>query len=125
VIVQRDNQLLVGRRRGAHGAGTWALPGGMLEFGESVFDCAAREVQEECGLSIRALSPGPWVSTVFADDGLHHVTLFVVAHAEPGEATVCEPHKCEEWRWVFWHGLPEPLFAPLAALRDSGYSPGR
>jgi 8-oxo-dGTP diphosphatase len=123
VIVQRDGRVLVGLRRGAHGAGSWALPGGLLEFGETVFACAHREVREETGLAIRDLSAGPWVSTVFADDGLHHVTLFVVARAEEGDAERREPHKCDEWRWCAWDALPRPLFAPLDALRSLGFEP--
>ena len=52
VIVIRDGRVLLGRRKGAHGDGTWALPGGHLEYFEAIEDCARREVFEETGLSI-------------------------------------------------------------------------
>jgi 8-oxo-dGTP diphosphatase len=123
VFVLRNGLVLLGLRRGAHGAGTWALPGGHLEFGESIEHCAAREVHEEAGLEIDVSARGPYTNDVFEDVGKHYVTVFVLARAPHGHPERREPDKCAEWRWCRWSDLPTPLFPPLAALRASGYVP--
>ncbi len=121
VVVLRDGCVLLGLRRGAHGAGTWALPGGHLEFGESVEACAEREVLEETGLALRNLSRGPYSNDLFEDR--HYVTLFVVADCGTGDPCVLEPDKCSRWAWFRWFELPEPLFPPLASLYAQGFVP--
>lgn len=123
VIVRRGSKVLVGLRRGAHGAGSWALPGGHLEPGESPEDCAKREVQEETGLEISVPRRGPWSTDLFETEGRQYVTLFMVADAPAGEPTIREPEKCAEWRWCDWADLPTPLFLPLGSLKRSGYIP--
>lgn len=122
VILVRDGRVLLGERAGSHGAGTWALPGGHLEFGETVEACAAREALEETGLEIEGITRAPW-SNDLVDGARHYVTLFVVANAPRGEAVVLEPGKCRGWQWFAWSDLPSPLFAPLAALHAGGYVP--
>lgn len=123
VLVVRDDCVLLGRRRGSHGAGDWAPPGGHLEFGETIAAGAAREVLEETGLVLTATIPGPYTEDVFVDAGRHYLTVFVVARAPVGTPIVREPTKCDGWAWVPWAALPSPLFAPLASLVATGFDP--
>ena len=40
IIIKKGNKVLVGRRKNIRGNGTWAFPGGHLEFGESFEETA-------------------------------------------------------------------------------------
>jgi 8-oxo-dGTP diphosphatase len=123
VLIVRGDRVLLGRRLGSHGAGTWAPPGGHLEFGETVAACARREASEETGLTLGAVREGPYTVDAFPAEGRHYVTLFVVAAGTEGEPRLLEPAKCAGWEWHPWHALPTPLFAPLASLRARGFDP--
>lgn len=127
VLVLRDGRVLLGERRGSHGAGTWSPPGGHLEAGEMVEACAGRELHEETGMVLRAWHAGPWSVNDFPDVGRRYATLFVVVTEAVGEPRVCEPDKCAGWHWVPWSALVSgqvgPLFAPLASMVTSGWVP--
>jgi len=100
---------LIGKRIGSHGAGTYALPGGHLEFGESPEECAAREILEETGLRVKNLRFLTATNDVMERDQKHYVTMFVVCERVNGdeEARVMEPDKCEGWEWSSWEELVE------------------
>lgn len=113
VIVMRDNKILLGERIGAHGANTWATPGGHLEFGETVEQCAIREVLEETGLNVSHIRKLDFTNDIFSAEKKHYITLYVQADYEGGEPTNKEPNKCLQWRWCDVHNLPSPLFTSL------------
>ncbi len=123
-ILVREGRVLLGKRRGSHGEGSWGLPGGHLEWGESPEECARREVLEETGLVLGPLEKGPWTNDVFPE-GKHYVTLFLVAREWTGEVALREPAKCERWDFFAWDALPAPLFLPLENLVRSGYTTPR
>src|SRR5579862_774510 len=114
VVVVKEGKVLLGKRKNAHGNGNWGFPGGHLEHGEAIEDCALRELNEETGLKGTSLQLGPWTNDVI--DEKHYVTLFVFIHFFEGNAKVKEPHKCEEWKWFDWNDLPSPLFPPIRSL---------
>jgi len=122
-IVIKNNKILLGKRKKSHGAGGWQFPGGHLEFGETIEDCAKREVLEETGLSITNIRLGPYTNDIFSLEEKHYVTLYVIANYQSGELTICEPEKCEQWDWFEWNNLPQPLFLPIENLLKQKFSP--
>jgi 8-oxo-dGTP diphosphatase len=115
VAVIKDNKILLGKRKNAHGAGSWAFPGGHLEFGEEVEECAKRELAEETGLKALSLKPGPWLNHMMEGDK-HYVTLIVYVNEFEGDLQLLEPHKCEGWEWFDCNALPSPLFPIVESL---------
>ncbi len=122
-IIVQDGKVLLGRRRGAHGEGDWCFPGGHLEYGETVEDCAKREAMEETGLGIKVTGRAPFTNDFFEKESKHYVTLFVVARIESGALTNREPQKCSGWQWFSWDALPSPLFLPIINLLKTGFNP--
>jgi 8-oxo-dGTP diphosphatase len=121
VIVTKDGKVLLGKRKNAHGADTWAFPGGHLEFNETIEECAAREVFEETGLKIKNLRFGPYTNDIFTSENKHYVTLFVIADHESGTPKVKEPHKCEKWEWSEWPPRLHPCFLPIKNLLKQNF----
>ena len=52
VLVLKNGKVLMAKRKGAHGNGEFAFPGGHLEFWESIVGCVKRECREEAGIGI-------------------------------------------------------------------------
>ena len=126
-------KVLVGERKGSHGAGCFALPGGHLEAGEPWAECAVRELEEETGLVAAARTAAPQSVCAYAGgaaasgatctfvavtndpmpaDDLHYVTLFVSVAVEAGATAVnAEPDKCAGWQWM--------TLAEIAALPEA------
>ena len=115
-LVIADSKLLLGYRKKSPGANSWQCPGGLLEAGESVFDCARRETREETGLNIRDLKSGPYTSNIFENERFHSVTLYVTARLDSGVLRDNEPDLAANWAWFERNKLPDPLFLPLQLL---------
>jgi ADP-ribose pyrophosphatase YjhB (NUDIX family) len=121
VLVARGDEVLIGRRLSAHGYGTWSVPGGRPQAGESAVSCASRELREETGLEAEdhqivgeSLDAFPESHTVFH-------TTFVRVRAGGTQPRALEPEKTARWEWRSWKCLPDPLFRPVESLAGSGY----
>ncbi len=110
VFVTRENKLLLGQRKNTTGDGFWGLPGGHLEYMESLTEGAARELLEETGLVATKLHFINLVNDPQLQDNTHYLHIGFLAEGIMGEPELKEPDKCYEWRWFELDDLPENIF---------------
>lgn len=115
VVVDDDGGILLHRRTDND---KWALPGGVMEIGESIADCARREVREETGLDVELLGivgiysdPGH----VFAyDDGEVRQEFSICFHARPTGGTLAHSAESHEVRFILPADIEAlPMVAPI------------
>jgi len=121
VFVIRDGKFLMGHRKGSHGAGTWSIPGGHMEYGESFEQTAKREVREETGMAIGNVRFGAVTNDLFESDKKHYVTIWVLSDWVKNEPSITEPDKFIDQEWIDIDNLPEPLFSPWYELLKSEF----
>ena len=125
VMMFRDGKLLLGKRHDdpekassmLNGAGTWTMPGGKLDFGETFEVGAAREILEETGLTLNRAK----VICVNQDiiETAHFVTIGLLAEDFTGEPQIMEPDEITEWHWFDLASLPSPIFFPSAEILEN------
>lgn len=126
----KPTHIFAGIRRGSHGEGQLALPGGHLEMYESWEKCAEREVEEETGLILKreSLVFGHVTNDIMRSENKHYVTVFMMGECVSSSLRPMnlEPHKCEGWDSYSWNTLKNiasgdddsglKLFGPLQLL---------
>lgn len=104
VIILKGGKILLGERIASHGAGSYAIPGGHMEFGESFEDTARREAQEETGLTDIEVRDLVCVKSDRVYDK-HFITIGMVADWKSGE-----PRLWNLRRPQIGHGTPRRSF---------------
>lgn len=121
VFVVAAGRFLMGRRHGSHGSGTWSVPGGHIEYGETFEEAARREVSEETGVAISDIQFAAVTNDIFPHDAKHYVTLWLVSQYAGGDVRTLEPEKYSDHCWFSLDELPAPLFAPWSQLAASEF----
>ncbi len=126
VMILKNNKVLLGKRHAdpakadskLHGEGTWTMPGGKLNFKETLEDGVCREALEETGMKIAKEKLETISVTNNIVEDAHFVTIgFLYKNAE-GEPKVTEPDEITEWRWFDLKNLPSPIFFPSKQILD-------
>ncbi len=78
IIKIEDRIVLIERRNQPCG---WALPGGFVDYGESLEDAATREAQEESGLTVNNLRQFRAYSDPDRDPRQHNISMVFTAEA--------------------------------------------
>ncbi|WP_433517842.1 NUDIX hydrolase [Nonomuraea sp. CA-143628] len=109
VILERGSDILLCLRDGTgYRDGWFCLPSGHLEDGETIIDCAIREVREEVAVTIdrRDLRPATVVHHL-SPEGQPRLGVFFSASRWYGEPVNAEPAKCADLLWAPVKQLPD------------------
>ncbi|MFF3737983.1 NUDIX domain-containing protein [Streptomyces sp. NPDC002566] len=106
VVVHGPRGLLLGRHR----RGTWELPGGTVEPGESLQETAVRELEEETGLRVDAADVRLLGTLLDHSEGVVRMTVAAVVTAWHGEPADQPGERVGDWRWYPLDRLPPALF---------------
>jgi 8-oxo-dGTP diphosphatase len=109
VMILKEGKVLLAKRKGSHGEGEYAFPGGHLEYMESFESCAKRETKEESGIEIANIR-FQFLANVTKYTPKHYVHIGLIADWQDGVPTILEPESSESWEWYDLEKLPQPLF---------------
>jgi 8-oxo-dGTP diphosphatase len=108
-IILDGDKILLEKRKNSPGKGKWAVPGGLVELGESAEDAVIREVKEETGLDVyepRLVDVVTYVSRGEKGAVLYHYIiidyLVTVRRGKPKAAS-----DAEDLKWVPFNEVEE------------------
>ena len=128
-VVNDKGQVLVLKR----GDGTWGMPGGWADVGESPFESAKRETLEETGLDVKAVG---YIAVTYKTPKTYpgfasQVNICVAVEPVSGDQKVSLSHEHSDYKWIDtidqvteWHTGQKRLFPRIfAAYREKTFIP--
>ena len=95
----RDDRLLLVRRARSPAKGLYSLPGGRVEFGETLHAALHREVDEETALKIDIVGLAGWREVVPGTaGGGHYLIMSFAARWRAGEPVLND--ELDDFRWL-------------------------
>jgi 8-oxo-dGTP diphosphatase len=107
LLLIKDNKVLLSRRfNTGYEDGTYSLPAGHLDGGETVTQTTVREAKEEIGIVIdpKDLKVVHTMHRITAQG--ERICFFLTTEKWQGEPTIMEPDKCDGLGWFDLDNLP-------------------
>jgi 8-oxo-dGTP diphosphatase len=108
ILIEKDGRILLIRRKNEPYKGSWAIPGGFVECGESAEEAAVREAREETGLEVEIKQLLGVYSEPNRDPRGHVVSICYIAEAKGEERAGTDAAEARFFR------LEEAVKLPLA-----------
>ena len=128
ILINGGKVLLLRRANTGFADGSWSLPGGCLDEGETLPAAAAREALEETGITIDPADLAFAHLCHHADpDGQARIGVFFTATRWTGKPINAEPGKCSEIGWHDMSSLPPDVVSYIstglqASTRNDAFS---
>ena len=95
----REGRILLVRRARSPGKGFYSLPGGRVEFGESLHTALHREVDEETAIKIEIVALAGWREVLpAAGGGGHYLIMSFAARWKALEPVLNDEH--DDFKWL-------------------------
>ncbi|MFD0943679.1 NUDIX hydrolase [Savagea faecisuis] len=119
VILNEASEILLLKRLKSPEMYAWSIPGGKVDWMETIEEAIVREIEEELGVSIELIRLVGVTNHILPDEQAHWVAPTYLAKIAKGEPRNMEPNKHEAIGWFALDDLPEPLtLTTTSALRD-------
>jgi len=98
-VIFRERKVLLVRRARSPGRGFYSLPGGRVEYGETLQQALAREVDEETGLRVDIVGLAGWREVLpGASAGGHYVIMSFATRWAALEPVLNDEH--DDYKWL-------------------------
>ncbi len=111
IIRDADGRIFLMRRgwKSRNESGSWALPGGSVDFGETLENAVRRELSEEFGVAVEITQKYMTYDHILPEAGQHWIANVFIARITEGTPQIKEPDKCSEIGWFAPDALPSPV----------------
>jgi 8-oxo-dGTP diphosphatase len=118
LIVNQDGHILLSPRLKPYGFRKLALPGGHVEWMETLVQTARREVLEETGIRLGKIEETrDYTEELNRKLNKHYATFYLIAEMPKGQKPRdMEPHKHGPWGWYDPFNLPKRAWSPTKRL---------
>lgn len=125
VMLNEHHEILLLLRKKPPEAGCWSIPGGKVEFFDTLEDSIIREIKEELNVEIEVIKLLGVTNHVVAGEKTHWVAPTYLAEIKSGTITNMEPDKHGGVQWFSLDQLPKNITittkAAVGYLSGEGY----
>ena len=118
VIIDQNNQILLLMRRKAPEIEHWTIPGGTVEFGETVENAILRELEEEIGVPCTIERLLGVTNHILPAEQKHWVSPAFLCHIVSGVPENREPDAHSQMQWFPLDELPSKITLTTAKALD-------